>query len=441
MGGDENISERETGSGSFSRNISNIPMEISIAEASEMFPGFRFSPTDEELIRYYLTKKLQGSDNGVELIPEVDICRYEPWDLPAQSVIQSENEWFFFSPRGRKYPNGSQSKRATGSGYWKATGKERSVKCGSNLIGTKRTLVFHTGRAPKGQRTEWIMHEYCMSEKSQDAMVVCRLRKNNDFHLSDGPRRNSLNQRDLLGENNNTNGLSNGELSCMLEEAKVADNCSKEGSCSYNSHSVEQVDAASSDSDEKLTSGFSHPDTSSHRKSYAEEEDCYADIMKDDIIKLDDSSLTSPSLLPIADVKLKACTNSTQQQPSQTTVSSQLPFQGTANRRLRLRRQRRESYGSEQSEIYKFGKESGASIENVADMSSKKAQLQSSLIDHFQIARMKLPVMLILFLVMLILLVLCMGDSLGANKLKDIYKFERLYDIKWYGYFPAAILR
>ncbi|KAG9149099.1 hypothetical protein Leryth_010693, partial [Lithospermum erythrorhizon] len=137
-------------------------MEISIEGDPSMFPGFRFSPTDEELISYYLKKKLEGTDNCVDVIPEIEIWKYEPWDLPAKAVIQSENEWFFFSPRGRKYPNGSQSRRATESGYWKATGKERNVKSVSNVIGTKRTLVFHIGRAPKGQRTEWLMHEFCM---------------------------------------------------------------------------------------------------------------------------------------------------------------------------------------------------------------------------------------------------------------------------------------
>ncbi|CDP06872.1 unnamed protein product [Coffea canephora] len=41
------------------------------------------------------------------------------------------------------------------------------IKSGSTIIGTKRTSVFHNGRAPKGKRTEWIMHKYCMSGKSQ----------------------------------------------------------------------------------------------------------------------------------------------------------------------------------------------------------------------------------------------------------------------------------
>lgn len=105
----------------------------------------------------------------------------------AKSVIQSQNEWFFFSAHGRKYPSGSQSKRATALGYWKATGKERDVKSGDNVIGTKRTLVFHIGRAPKGERTEWIMHEYCMHRKSQvisfSAFTQSYLSKRLEFHV------------------------------------------------------------------------------------------------------------------------------------------------------------------------------------------------------------------------------------------------------------------
>ncbi|KAL4359621.1 hypothetical protein AHAS_Ahas08G0095700 [Arachis hypogaea] len=139
---------------------------MSIA-ASSIFPGFRFCPTDEELISYYLRKKLDGDEDSVQVISKLELCTFEPWDLPGKSFIQSDTEWFFFSPRGRKYPNGSQSKRATECGYWKATGKERIVKSGQDVIGTKRTLVFHLGRAPKGERTEWIMHEYCVNDKSQ----------------------------------------------------------------------------------------------------------------------------------------------------------------------------------------------------------------------------------------------------------------------------------
>ncbi|CAM8878973.1 unnamed protein product [Rhodiola kirilowii] len=57
--------------------------QMSLVAVSARFPGFRFSPTDEELISYYLKQKTEGSEKSVEVIPEVEICRYEPWDLPG----------------------------------------------------------------------------------------------------------------------------------------------------------------------------------------------------------------------------------------------------------------------------------------------------------------------------------------------------------------------
>ncbi|XP_056169163.1 NAC domain-containing protein 60-like [Syzygium oleosum] len=273
--------------------------------ASSMFPGFRFSPTDEELISYYLKKKIDGCEESVEVISEVEICRHEPWDLPAKSIIRSENEWFFFNARGRKYPHGTQSRRATERGYWKATGKERNVKAGSRVIGTKRTLVFHLGRAPKGERTEWIMHEYCMDGKSQDSPVICRLRRNTEFRINDGSNQASSSQIELSSVDNRNHGMSEGGIDgTTLSEA--AEGFARRCPSSYDSDSVEQMDSAS-ESNQNLPNEVTMTESSVRQKDTGDEEDFFADILKDDIIKLDDSAdSTVPPALPMESRQLEA---------------------------------------------------------------------------------------------------------------------------------------
>ncbi|KAJ0974552.1 hypothetical protein J5N97_016517 [Dioscorea zingiberensis] len=150
-------------------------------------PGFRFHPTDEELTVYYLKRKINGIKIELEIISEVDLYKCEPWDLPEKSFLPSKDlEWYFFSPRDRKYPNGSRTNRATHAGYWKATGKDRKICSQRRTVGVKKTLVFYGGRAPHGHRTDWIMHEYRLDEKEcetrsslQDAYALCRIFKKN----------------------------------------------------------------------------------------------------------------------------------------------------------------------------------------------------------------------------------------------------------------------
>ncbi|XP_022736817.1 NAC domain-containing protein 100-like [Durio zibethinus] len=146
-------------------------------------PGFRFHPTDEELISHYLYKKVLDINFSARAIGEVDLNKSEPWDLPWKAKM-GEKEWYFFCVRDKKYPTGLRTNRATNSGYWKATGKDKEIYRGKSLVGMKKTLVFYKGRAPKGEKTNWVMHEYRVEGKysvhnlpktAKNEWVICRV--------------------------------------------------------------------------------------------------------------------------------------------------------------------------------------------------------------------------------------------------------------------------
>nr|GMC91591.1 putative NAC domain-containing protein 94 [Ipomoea batatas]GMC95201.1 putative NAC domain-containing protein 94 [Ipomoea batatas] len=126
-----------------------------------MLPGFRFHPTDEELVGFYLKRKIQQRPLPIELIKQVDIYKYDPWDLPKLATT-GEKEWYFYCPRDRKYRNSARPNRVTGAGFWKATGTDRPIYSseGTKCIGLKKSLVFYRGRAAKGLKTDWMMHEF-----------------------------------------------------------------------------------------------------------------------------------------------------------------------------------------------------------------------------------------------------------------------------------------
>ncbi|XP_027190213.2 NAC transcription factor 56 isoform X2 [Cicer arietinum] len=151
-------------------------------EHDVVMPGFRFHPTEEELVEFYLRRKVEGKRFNVELITFLDLYRYDPWELPALAAI-GEKEWYFYVPRDRKYRNGDRPNRVTTSGYWKATGADRMIRTENfRSIGLKKTLVFYSGKAPKGIRTSWIMNEYRLpqheTERYQKGEIsLCRVYK------------------------------------------------------------------------------------------------------------------------------------------------------------------------------------------------------------------------------------------------------------------------
>ncbi|XP_068639864.1 NAC domain-containing protein 72-like [Aristolochia californica] len=163
-------------------------------------PGFRFFPTDEELLVHYLCRKAAGHHFSLQLIGELDLYKFDPWVLPGKALF-GEKEWYFFTPRDRKYPNGSRPNRVAGSGYWKATGTDKVITAQGRKVGIKKALVFYVGKAPKGNKTNWIMHEYRLGDSTRkkgsirlDDWVLCRIyKKNSGLEKSSGSVKENCN--------------------------------------------------------------------------------------------------------------------------------------------------------------------------------------------------------------------------------------------------------
>jgi hypothetical protein len=186
-------------------------MSISVNGQSVVPPGFRFHPTEEELLTYYLKKKVASERIDLDVIRDVDLNKLEPWDIQGTTLCYArtrllaaymsmrpcihasavrlpspmhiwpilivepvtdaekcrigsgpQNDWYFFSHKDKKYPTGTRTNRATAAGFWKATGRDKAIYAspGARRIGMRKTLVFYKGRAPHGQKSDWIMHEY-----------------------------------------------------------------------------------------------------------------------------------------------------------------------------------------------------------------------------------------------------------------------------------------
>ncbi|OWM78778.1 transcription factor JUNGBRUNNEN 1-like isoform X2 [Punica granatum] len=162
-------------------------------ELEVVLPGFRFYPTDEELLGFYLRRKVEGKLLRVDqLIKHIDIYKYNPWDLPMNG---GDKEWYFFCMRGRKYKNSVRPNRVTGSGFWKATGIDKpvySTKESHECVGLKKSLVYYRGTAGKGTKTDWMMHEFrlpptgksghlpskrIIAEEEAEVWTLCRIFK------------------------------------------------------------------------------------------------------------------------------------------------------------------------------------------------------------------------------------------------------------------------
>ena len=64
-------------------------MNLSINGQSQVPPGFRFHPTEEELLHYYLRKKVAYEKIDLDVIQEVDLNKLEPWDIQGTNKLNT----------------------------------------------------------------------------------------------------------------------------------------------------------------------------------------------------------------------------------------------------------------------------------------------------------------------------------------------------------------
>ncbi|XP_024028454.1 NAC domain-containing protein 60 [Morus notabilis] len=152
---------------------------MSLSVPRNLPPGYRFRPTDEELMNHFLRlKMIRGCSDVDDDIAEVDdVCMWDPWELRLKSKIESDDQisWFF----SRRDPKNKRTKRKTKTGFWKITGKEQEIKGrDGRVIGKKKIVVFLTGPTP-GRGTDWVIHEYHPLPENvlpnQSYYVICRL--------------------------------------------------------------------------------------------------------------------------------------------------------------------------------------------------------------------------------------------------------------------------
>ncbi|XP_020578085.1 NAC domain-containing protein 83-like [Phalaenopsis equestris] len=188
-------------------------------------PGFRFHPTDEELVVQYLRRKAFSFPLPAAIIPEIDLGKLNPWDLPLNLGGFGGDKYFFYLRESKSQKKkGRVSYRETKLGYWKPLGKEKPVLAssqGNELVGLKQVLAFYRGKSPHGSKTDWIMHEYSLPNKellkssaqsllvSSKEWVVCQISVK---------RRKNLRARNIRQEENQIPATSSSSSwSCITE--------------------------------------------------------------------------------------------------------------------------------------------------------------------------------------------------------------------------------
>lgn len=202
--------------------------------------GYRFHPTDEELLLHYLKRKVMSLPLPAPAVSDFDVFETHPLHLPGDL---KEKRYFFSQRKGNvKKFSGGIIIPCNDFGYWKAMGKDEIVVIPrtNQAIGIKRSFVFYEGRL----KTQWFMDQYCLvvSPFTPNSLQRCiieiedwlvsrvyqkksKAKKKGVKNTNKEENRDDSSIMDLMMEDNNSNELgppqpsSSSEASCCTVSA------------------------------------------------------------------------------------------------------------------------------------------------------------------------------------------------------------------------------
>ncbi|KAI3837909.1 hypothetical protein MKX03_019424 [Papaver bracteatum] len=163
------------------------------AKLDRLPSGFKFKPTDEQLIVYYLVPKVLGKGLPPNRMKQVhNPYHYNPEELTQQYKGSESNDWYFFT---RKYEAedhkdahcsvGDKKVRVASQGFWLLTTHSSiySRNSSNSVIGYKDAWVYYEGRDSEAQETDYVMQEFTMATRSGwnhselDEWILCGIYK------------------------------------------------------------------------------------------------------------------------------------------------------------------------------------------------------------------------------------------------------------------------